>query len=106
MGLQFLGAGLDSGGCRRLDGGSGLGGTRSADGFARAGDRRREAIAKANAGDALLEMGRLVEARELLAAAVEGSRRVGNDRTVAVASANLASLERMAGAAEQVGAAE
>jgi tetratricopeptide (TPR) repeat protein len=76
----------------------------SAEGFARAGDRRREAIAKANAGDALLEMGRLVEARELLVAAVEGSRKVGNDRTVAVASANLASLERLDGAFEAAAA--
>jgi hypothetical protein len=58
---------------------------------------RREAVALANAADAMLVLGRTVEAEEALGRAMEGSRRVGNERTIAVTTANLGLVRRLRG---------
>ncbi len=70
---------------------------RAAEGFARVGDRRREALMRSNAGWALLRLGRLDDAEAQMSAAIEASRRVGNQVTVAACTHNLGVLQRMRG---------
>jgi tetratricopeptide (TPR) repeat protein len=65
--------------------------------YQRAGDRRREALALANAASVMLDLGRLVESSARLESAIEASKRVGNARTVAVATHNLGVIRRMEG---------
>ncbi|MFO0609272.1 MAG: protein kinase [Polyangiales bacterium] len=70
---------------------------RAAEGFAAVGDRRREALMRSNAGWALLRLGRLDAAEAQMGAAIEASRRVGNQVTVAACTHNLGVLRRMRG---------
>jgi tetratricopeptide (TPR) repeat protein len=65
--------------------------------YQRAGDRRREALAHANAASVMLDLGRLAESSARLESAIDASRRVGNARTVAVATHNLGVIRRMEG---------
>lgn len=69
----------------------------AADGYARGGDRRREAIARMNRGFALMRLGRLEEAEASFDDAMTLSRKVGNRRTIAVTSQNRCTLLRMRG---------
>jgi tetratricopeptide (TPR) repeat protein len=63
--------------------------------YQRAGDRRREALALANAASVMLDLGRLAESAARLESAIDASKRVGNARTVAVATHNLGVIRRL-----------
>ncbi len=76
----------------------------AASGYAQGGDRRREAIARANRGFALMRLGRLAEAERCFDEAQSLSRKVGNRRTAAVTSQNRCTLLRMRGRFDEASA--
>ncbi len=65
--------------------------------YRRAGDRRREAVALANAAECMLQLGRVSEARERIEAAIEAQRKLGNLYSVAIATQNLGLTQRLEG---------
>ncbi len=65
--------------------------------FARIGDRRREAQARSNVGDVMLQLGRVVEAAAEIEAAIAAALRCGNARTARAATHNLGVCKRLLG---------
>jgi eukaryotic-like serine/threonine-protein kinase len=69
----------------------------AAERYATLGDQRREAQARTNAANALLELGRIEEAIPQIEACITASDRVGNARVVAVSTHNLGVARRLRG---------
>jgi tetratricopeptide (TPR) repeat protein len=65
--------------------------------FAKVGDQRRESAMRGNAGDILIEVGRLEEAAAQITAAIESSEQFGHHRALAVGLHNLGLVRRLEG---------